>query len=132
MTSFRAAPRGKAYAVIRSGAKRAHRTGLTKAEAWGEAKRLAEACGATAYLFDEGGRICERVISQSGSDVVAVSHDRKAVLTKSGAVCPIPNLIGPVGDDARDAREATVAVAMIAPDRWAVVDLGDYEMRVMQ
>jgi hypothetical protein len=58
---FHAVPRGYAYSVRKTGAKRAKVVGLTQRVAWREAKRLAEANNGSAYLFGTDGRMMERV-----------------------------------------------------------------------
>lgn len=59
MLNFIARPAfgGKGWALQRSGATRATRNGLTRTEAWTEARRLARGAGTTAFLFGRSGRV---------------------------------------------------------------------------
>lgn len=58
--SVMAFPAGGDWAVRRSGSGRALATGLTRGDAWREARRLARGAGCRAYLFDKNGRIITR------------------------------------------------------------------------
>lgn len=59
--SYHAAPHTKGgWAVRKTGAQRASAIGLTRANAWKEARRLARGVGAKAYLHGRDGRIVAR------------------------------------------------------------------------
>lgn len=61
MTAFHAVPSGRAYAIRKTGGKRAVKAGMSRTEAWREARRLARCAGTKAYLFGADGRIATRI-----------------------------------------------------------------------
>lgn len=64
--SFHAVPRGHAYSLRRTGARRAIKAGLSRIDAWAEARRLARGSGLVAYLYGRQGRIVARADYSAG------------------------------------------------------------------
>lgn len=62
MRNFQVIKSGKAWALRRTGAKRALRVGMTREDAWAKAQMLARAAGVQAYLHDTDGRVQTRVV----------------------------------------------------------------------